>query len=262
MAFDMRTEDEEEYTAIDEFQRGGCSCTIGPNNTPCCQRFPVSHYQEYRAQCLEMSKEQLDMVIIGQMEALTYSTNQCIRSITQRHSPQERQRQLVMFLHQHHRVCQKMFHFLHAVGKKRMEALRQHYRAYGIAPRVHGNSGRSPHNTFTLSEVKNATNFIINFTEANGVILPGRVPGYKRSDLQLLPSSTTKRQVWLQYSQASRLSSIRAAGYSAFCTIWRKLLPQVLITKPLTDLCAVCHRNSSLLVKSSNCPEEEKLQVQ
>ena len=35
------------------------------------------------------------------------------------------------------------------------------------------------------------------------MVLPGRVPGYKSSDIQLLPSSTTKHQVWELYQQAA-----------------------------------------------------------
>ena len=43
----------------------------------------------------------------------------------------------------------------------------------------------------------------VNIIEANAMILPGRVPGYKRSDIQLLPSSTTKHKVWELYQQIS-----------------------------------------------------------
>ncbi len=33
--------------------------------------------------------------------------------------------------------------------------------------------------------------FLKNFAEANAILLPARIPGYKRDDVQLLPPSTT-----------------------------------------------------------------------
>ena len=36
--------------------------------------------------------------------------------------------------------------------------------------------------------------FTLHIIEANVMVLPGRVPGYKSSDIQLLPSSTTKQK--------------------------------------------------------------------
>lgn len=34
--------------------------------------------------------------------------------------------------------------------------------------------------------------FIVSYAEDNAILLPGRIPGYKRDDVQLLPSNTTK----------------------------------------------------------------------
>ena len=44
----------------------------------------------------------------------------------------------------------------------------------GLVPRVH----------------KNIIQFLLNYSEVNGVLLPGRVPGYSSSDIKLLPSSS------------------------------------------------------------------------
>jgi len=35
--------------------------------------------------------------------------------------------------------------------------------------------------------------FLQNFAETNAILLPGRIPGYKRDDVQLLPSSMMKK---------------------------------------------------------------------
>jgi hypothetical protein len=74
-------------------------------------------------------------------------------------------------------------------------ALKQHYLATGLTTRIHGNTRRMPKNTLSLRETQNAVKFLSSYASDNAILLPGRIPGYKRDDLQLLPSSTTKK-VW------------------------------------------------------------------
>ena len=91
--------------------------------------------------------------------------------------------------------------------------------------------------------------------------LLGRVPGYKSSDVQLLPSSTSKHTVWELYQEAASIDSMRPVGYSTFTRLWRELLPYVVVTKPMTDLCWRCQRNSAAITRISNRPVEEKTMV-
>ena len=44
--------------------------------------------------------------------------------------------------------------------------------------------------------------FISNFAEDHAVSLPGRIPGFKRSDLRLLPCHIAKIDVYKQYKLA------------------------------------------------------------
>ena len=100
-----------------------------------------------------------------------------------------------------------------------------------------------------------------NKKEANTMVLSCKVPGYKRSDVQLLPSSTTKHQVWDLYQQAAAAVSTRPVSYSRFTSLWRQLLPHVLVMKPMSDLCWICQQNSTAISRSANRPEEEKTLV-
>ena len=93
------------------------------------------------------------------------------------------------------------------------------------------------------------------------MVLPGRVPGYKSSDIQLLPSSTTKHQVWELYQQAASTQSMRPVCYSTFTSLWRQLLPHVVVMKPMSDLCWMCQKNSTAITRSANRPEEDKTLV-
>jgi len=44
--------------------------------------------------------------------------------------------------------------------------------------------------------------FVTNFAEQHALLLPGRVPGFKRSDIRLLPSHETKASIWRKYETA------------------------------------------------------------
>ena len=90
------------------------------------------------------------------------------------------------------------------------------------------------------------------------MLLPGRVPGYKSSDVKLLPSSTTKHAIWELYLQAAATSVMRAVAYSTFTQLWRQLLPHVVVMKPMSDLCWVCQQNSTAIMRAANRPVEEK----
>ncbi len=78
-------------------------------------------------------------------------------------------------------------------GKDRFLALKAHYLVNGLTTRIHGNHKRLPHNTLTFTDMKNILKFLQAYAEDNAILLPGRIPGYKRDDIQLLPSSTTKK---------------------------------------------------------------------
>ena len=81
------------------------------------------------------------------------------------------------------------------LGKDRFMAVKASYIASGLSLRVHKNSRTLPHNATTFADIQYVLRFLHNYAEANAVLLPGRIPGYKRDDLQLLPSSTTKKVI-------------------------------------------------------------------
>ena len=92
------------------------------------------------------------------------------------------------------------------------------------------------------------------YVESNGVLLPGRVPGYKRDDIKLLPSNCTKRAVWMLY-QVSTSLSLYSVAYTTVCKVWRHFLADVVVCKPKTDLCAICQKNSAAILRSWNKSE-------
>ena len=88
-------------------------------------------------------------------------------------------------------------------------------------------------------------------TDANAMLLPRRVPGYKITDVKLLPSSTTKKSMWELYLQAAAASLMRAVRYLTFPSLWRRQLLNIMVMKLMSDLCWVCQHNSVPITRST-----------
>ena len=87
---------------------------------------------------------------------------------------------------------------------------------------------------------------------------PGRIPGFKRDDVQMLSSSETKTSVWRVYTATCKASGEQAVSYSKFVDLWNQFCPKVVVVKPMTDLCLTCQQNTTKLVQAANLPEDEK----
>ena len=59
-----------EDTKLSRFTQRGCGCTL-LNNGPCYSQFSLDHYRTMRNNCAELSWRQLNMVLSGQLMALT-----------------------------------------------------------------------------------------------------------------------------------------------------------------------------------------------
>ena len=201
------------------------------------------------------------MAVMGQIMALTSCDPVPLNATKHHHRLKMRERNSTAFYHRGYRVCRKTFMFLHKIGKSRLQDLRDNYLTHGLVPRLHGHTGRVAPNALVLDEVQAIITFVLQYAETNAILLPGRIPGYKRDDLQILPSSTTKKAVWLLFQDTAASLATRAVSYSTFCCIWRQFLGHVIVSKPMTDLCATCQKNSAAIIRSINLSEEEKSEV-
>ena len=154
--------------------------------------FTAESLESYRSQCKELSRAELDMAILGQPSASTNISTLSVHSTQHRHAATARKRTYMHFHHGGRRVCKNMFLFLHT----RVRNLQQSLRENGLTPRRHSNTRRLPANTVSFADTQRVVEFLYTYAEANPILLPGRIPGYKRTDIQLLPSSTTARLVW------------------------------------------------------------------
>ena len=123
---------------------------------------------------------------MGQLIASTNTSAEVVT--TSRHTPLERKRNDTSHFHQGKVICRKMFLFIHSIGK-RMKKIKHSLASDGVGFRVHGNAKRLPKHTLSLDSV---IRFLLNYTQQHGLPLPGRVPGYSRDDIKLLPSSVPR----------------------------------------------------------------------
>ena len=64
----------------------------------------------------------------------------------------------------------------------------------------------------------------------------------------------------MQYKLSADMANIKAAVYTSFCRLWRQLVPQIMVIKPMSDLCWVCQQHCRAIMRSANTCEEEKSQ--
>ena len=102
---------------------------------------------------------------------------------------------------------------MHAIGQSKVKAIKVSFERDGLVPRRQ--CSHKPCNALRLADIQYVVTFITNYTEDHAILLPGRIPGYKRDDVILLPSFTTKKAVSEFYHAAAESASdVRAVGYS------------------------------------------------
>ena len=63
---DQRDIDLQEDKRVTEFCTNGCGCTL-VHKGPCSSQFSIDHYKTMRADCAELTWDELNMVIMGQV---------------------------------------------------------------------------------------------------------------------------------------------------------------------------------------------------
>ncbi|XP_042265228.1 uncharacterized protein LOC121895816 isoform X2 [Thunnus maccoyii] len=136
------------------------------------------------------------------------------------------------------------------ISQNKLTNLIKFYKQHELAPRMKRFGGCVlSRRLLTVQDIQRIKQFIANFADVHAMPLPGRIPGFKQSDIQVLPTMETMTSVWWRYK------SHRAAGNSTFRKLWRQQTPNIVIGKPITDLCWVCQKNNNAICHSSNLPD-------
>ncbi|XP_062615789.1 uncharacterized protein LOC134277475 [Saccostrea cucullata] len=244
---------------IDQFQKFnsktcGCSRLYGK---PCSEVVDLESLLEYRNTCLEMNKEELDMMI--KVQLFHHRRNDKVTS-AKKHRSKERERIRQEYFFNGHQVCRETFAFCHGVYRKTVDALARSLDKDGLAPRIHGNIGKHPKHALTVNDVQSVKDFLTSYGNNFGLPLPGRLPNYRDCRAIVLPSDKTKADIHQDYLLAAESLHLRKICLSEFKRVWLNTCPHVLISKPSTDLCYKCQSYANILVHGGNMTEEEKEQ--
>ena len=234
---------------VKKFMNDGCGCALGTKSGPCSGQFSEEVVLFNLNNCLELSSVELDLVILASIQAFTHS-----ESIGNKRSRSPR----CNFYYQSQPVCKEMFLHFYGLSDSRFRRLKEHYQNHGISPRTHGNAKRLPENTLSQSTIEGVHTFLSNYVEENAICLPGRIPGFKNDDIKVLSSSESKTSVWRIYDATCETSDMRAVSCRKFLQLWEQFYPNVVVAKPMTDICLTCQQNTSKLQRAANLSDREK----
>ena len=248
-------EDVRESSIVNSFITKTCGCKYGPGSTPCTAFLNRTTIEKHRADNMELSKDELDLVVLAQIRAHRKTSDQ--ETLRSSHHATKEDKSRSQFFISGVRICLTTFLFIHCMSRFRYEGLVHHFEEHGVCTRQHGNMKRLPGNATPQEDITRLTTFIKNYARAHAMPLPGRVPGH-RDKVMILPSDVTKAEVYIKYKEACTQNSWNAVGRSAFYDLWSRLLSHISVSKPSSDLCFTCQQNSLAIQQSACMLEAEK----
>ncbi|XP_011641399.1 uncharacterized protein LOC105429877 [Pogonomyrmex barbatus] len=203
---------------LERFKRG-CECI----DDQCFKDLNPEVVYRHRLNIAELTKAEHDMYLMGVTMACLTDPYQ-----TARHT--ERRRLRAQYVYQGRRVCLDAFLYLENCTHYQIKRIRKHLMTHGVTPRVHGNHGKVPHNTFSLDIYKIATEFLKNFIELQETKQKTKLT--KNAPLHL-PSDVTRKTVHDLYTQYCKKISpnVKSMGYSTFRRFMKVQFPQVKFAK-------------------------------
>ena len=253
---ELRDTDLSEQSLQSDFQNKTCGC-VRLYGKPCSSIVDWNSLIDYRTHCLETSHNELDMIIKVQ---LFHHRRSGEMTESRKHPSKEREKPRQGYFFSGRQVCRETFAFAHGVNRKKIDAIACSLDSDGLIPRTHGNTGKSPKHALTLHDVENIKQFLIRYGNKFGLPLPGRLPNFRDSKVVLLPADKTKADIHQDYMKAAEEMQYRKVCLSEFKAIWLEQCPHILIVKPASDLCHKCQTYVSVISKSGNLTEEEKVE--
>ena len=186
--------------SVQEFIDEGCRCKLN-----CIHSFSKEDCGRIRDSFMDLTNEEKDLFLMG-IFALFFKPGESS--------------DVLEYQLEGKRICRQTFLFLTNISKYKLQNLRKHYNREGLSARRHGNTGRVPSNSHTFETRKIVKDFIENYAENHGVLLPKRIPGYRDQSIVLLSSAESKTSVFEFYKKSCNASEIVAVCSSLFFSLW------------------------------------------
>ncbi|XP_053386664.1 uncharacterized protein LOC128550843 [Mercenaria mercenaria] len=232
---------------VRQFKSVGCGCQ---RNCHAC--FEIDELHGHILNIREMEKQDKEMYIMATLADSRDKENT------------KKGRKRVRFRHdfkfQGKFVCRKTFMLVFDIGKHSLQNIMTHVNKNGVAPRIHGNTGRKTAKSLVFEDIKRLVQFVSNYADDYGMPQPAAPRGGDNIAPIYLTSETTKMNLHEKYVNmcAQFEPTCRSVKYSTFCNIWTHCLPHIRIATPRDDVCATCEKMRKAIVDSVT--EEEKIQ--
>ncbi|XP_018566698.1 uncharacterized protein LOC108907476 isoform X2 [Anoplophora glabripennis] len=201
----------------DRFKRG-CEC----QDESCFRGLNPESVYKHRLNIAELTKSEHDMYLMGVTMACLANPDTTVRH-------KERRRLRAQYVYQGRRVCLDAFLYLENCTHYQLKRIRKHVMTHGVAPRVHGNYGKKPHNTFSLDIYRHATEFLKQYLEQH----TGERDIVNTKQPIQLPWDVTRKNLHDAYKEYGQIlePGIKLMGYSTFRHFMKEQFPHVKFCK-------------------------------
>lgn len=210
---------EENSSQVEERFKQGCEC----QDDQCFDNLNPEIVYRHRLNIAELTKTEHDMYLMGLIRS-------CLSNPFETTKHTERQRLRTQYVYQGRKVCLEAFLYLENCTHYQVKRIRKHLSVHGVTPRVHGNCGKVPHNTFSLDTYQIATNFLKDFVKTQEI--KQKTKASKNSPLYL-PADITRKTVHDMYKDfcKSKSPDIKIMGYTTFRRFLKLQFSQLRFTK-------------------------------
>lgn len=203
---------------LERFKRG-CEC-----EDDCFVDLDAETVYKHRLNIAELTKTEHDMYLMGLIRSCLANPYETVKHT-------ERQRLRAQYVYLGRKVCLDAFLYLENCTHYQVKRIRKHLTIHGVTPRVHGNCGKTPHNTFSLDIYQIATEFVKDFIKEQE---SKQKTKNANSNVLHLPPEITRKTVHEMYKAhcgEKSLPNVKSMGYSTFRSFLKVQFPQLRFAK-------------------------------
>ena len=211
---------EENSDQVRERFSKGCECD-GDN---CFKNMNPEFVFRHRLNIAELTKNEHDMYLMG-------VTMACLANPEETSRHKERKRLRASYVFQGKKICLDAFLYLENCTHYQLKAIRKHVMVNGVTPRVHGNHGKKPPNTFPLDTYQHAAAFLQSYisryspnsSNSKKTNKSGKAPPV------YLPVEITRKKIHNAYREYCEHfePDVKVMGYSSFRHFMKEQFPNV-----------------------------------
>ena len=178
----------------------------------------------HRLNIAELTKNEHDMYLMG-------VTMACLANPEETSRHKERKRLRASYVFQGKKVCLDAFLYLENCTHYQLKAIRKHVMVNGVTPRVHGNHGKKPPNTFPLDTYQHAAAFLQSYIArySPNSTTPNKKNKANKCAPVYLPADITRKKIHNAYKEYCEHfePDVKVMGYSSFRHFMKEQFPAV-----------------------------------